>query len=77
MKFYNVKQMVLPNYKLGKAYAYLNQLRNGSKRDRSSAAAAFHEGQNYVRKDIIEELNRMSSAMHIIMCKYLAGEYDA
>ena len=23
-------------------------------------------------QDIIEELNRMSSAVHIIMCKYLA-----
>lgn len=77
MKFYNVKQMVLPNYSLGKAYAYLNQLRTAVRETEVSAAAAFHEGQNYVRKDIIEELNRMSSAMHIIMCKYLAGEYDA
>ncbi|MDD3279652.1 MAG: ATP-binding protein [Lachnospiraceae bacterium] len=76
MKFYNVKQMVLPSYTLGKSYALLNQLRTMVRETEVSAAAAFHEGQSYVRKDIIEELNRMSSAMHIIMCKYLAGEYE-
>lgn len=40
-----------------------------------AAATAFHEGREYTREDIIEELNRMSSAMHIVMCKYLAEAY--
>ena len=75
MKYYNVKQMVLPDYTLGRAYALLNQLRAAVRETEVAAAAAFHEGKTYTREDIIEELNRMSSAMHIVMCKYLAGEY--
>lgn len=77
MKYYNVKQMVLPSYSLGKAYALLNQLRTAVRETEVAAATAFHEGKKYERQDIIEELNRMSSAMHIIMCKYLAGNYGA
>lgn len=76
MKFYQIKQMVLPDYTLGKAYALLNQLRAEVRETEVAAASAFHVGKEYLRQDIIEELNRMSSAMHIIMCKYLAGEYS-
>lgn len=72
MKYYKVKQMVLPSYKLGKTYAMLNQLRAAVREVEVAAATAFHNGRNYEREDIIQELNRMSSAMHIIMCKYLA-----
>ena len=75
MKYYKVKQMLLPDHTLGKAYALLNQLRSAVRETEVAAAAAFHEGKSYTREDIIEELNRMSSAMHIRMCKYLAGEY--
>lgn len=75
MKFYKIRQMVLPDYTLGKAYAILNQLRAAVRETEVAAAAAFHEGKDYTRQDIIEELNRMSSAVHIIMCRYLAGEY--
>ena len=76
MKVYQIKQMVLPDYTLGKAYALLNQLRAAVRETEVAAASAFHVGKEYLRQDIIEELNRMSSAMHIIMCKYLAGEYS-
>lgn len=72
MKYYQVKQMVLPSYKLGKTYALLNQMRTAVRETEVSAATAFHNGKGYDRSDIIEELNRMSSAMHILMCKQLA-----
>lgn len=72
MKYYKVKQMVLPSYKLGKTYALLNQLRTAVRETEVAAATAFHNGKGYDRSDIIEELNRMSSAMHILMCKQLA-----
>ncbi len=75
MKFYKVKQMVLPDYTMGKEYALLNQLRTAVRECETSAASAFHIGGKYTRKDIIEELNRLSSALHIMMCKYLAGDY--
>ncbi|MGN0354137.1 MAG: ATP-binding protein [Muricoprocola sp.] len=72
MKYYQVKQMVLPSYKLGKTYALLNQMRTAVRETEVAAATAFHNGKGYDRSDIIEELNRMSSAMHILMCKQLA-----
>lgn len=75
MKYYKIKQMLLPDHSMGKAYALLNQLRSSVRETEVAAATAFHEGKAYTREDIIEELNRMSSAMHILMCKYLAGVY--
>ena len=75
MKFYNIKQMVLPDYTMGAEYALLNQIRTAVRETEVAACIAFHEGKKYVRTDIIEELNRLSSAMHIMMCKHLAGDY--
>lgn len=72
MKYYKVKQMVLPSYSLGKTYAMLNLLRAAVRETEVAAASAFNNGKGYDKADIIEELNRTSSAMHIIMCKYLA-----
>ncbi|MCI6173424.1 MAG: ATP-binding protein [Clostridiales bacterium] len=76
MKFYNIKQMVLPDYSMGTEYALLNQLRSSIRETEVAACSAFREGSKYTRSDIIEELNRLSSALHIMMCKYLAGQYD-
>lgn len=77
MKYYNIKQMVLPDYTMGAAYAMLNQIRAAIRETEVAACTAFHVEKKYVRGDIIEELNRLSSALHIMMCKYLAGEYEA
>ncbi|MEG2096556.1 MAG: ATP-binding protein [Pseudoflavonifractor sp.] len=74
-KFFGVQPMVLPDYTMGKDYALLNQLRAAVRETEVAAANAFREGTKYVRSDIIEELNRMSSALHIMMCMYLAGQY--
>ena len=71
------KQMVLPDYTMGAAYAMLNQIRAAIRETEVAACTAFHVEKKYVRGDIIEELNRLSSALHIMMCKYLAGEYEA
>ncbi|MDO5562643.1 MAG: ATP-binding protein [Synergistaceae bacterium] len=76
MKYFSVKQMVLPDYSLGKTYALLNQLRTDIRETEVAATRAFRLSRNvYDRKDIIEALNRLSSAVHIMMCKYLAEEY--
>ena len=40
-----------------------------------AGSIAFREGMKCTRSDIIEELNRLSSAVHIMMCMYLAGDY--
>ena len=54
----------------------LNQLRTDVRETEVADAEAFHNGAKYTRSDIIEELNRMSSALHIVMCRYLAGQYQ-
>lgn len=76
MKFYNIKQMILPDYTMGVEYALLNQLRVSVRETEVAACEAFHVDKKYIRGDIIEELNRLSSALHIMMCRYLAGQYD-
>lgn len=75
MKFYNIRQMLLPSYTMGRDYALLNQLRTAIRETEVAAANAFYDGFRFSRGDIIEELNRLSSALHIMMCKYLAGDY--
>lgn len=77
MKFYHIKQMVLPDYTMGKHYALINQLRTAVRETEEAAVTAFQQGTKYTRKDIVEELNRMSSALHIMMCMYLGGEYKS
>ena len=68
MKYYNIKQMVLPDYTMGTEYAMLNKLRTSIRETEVAACQAFHDGKKYIRTDIIEELNRLSSALHIMMC---------
>lgn len=76
MKYYNVKQMILPDYSMGKTYAMLNHIRTAVRETEVAAAQAFRIGTKCTKPDIIEELNRLSSSLHIMMCKYLAGQYS-
>lgn len=71
MKFFHVKYMRLPDYKMGIAYALLNQLRTAVREAEVMAVNAFKNGTNYERQDILEIFNRLSSAVHIMMCTYL------
>lgn len=77
MKYYNIKQMLLPEYSMGLSYSLLNLIRTSIRETEVSAVDAFKEKRKMERSDIIEELNRLSSALHIMMCKYLAGEYTS
>lgn len=76
MKFYNIKQMVLPDKDLGEAYARLNKLRTEIRETEIAAIDAYQEGRKVSHGEIIEGLNRLSSALHIMMCKFLAGMYN-
>lgn len=75
MKFYKIKQMLLPRYDMGIEYAQLNIIRTSIREAELIAVDAFMTISEFSRVDIIEELNRLSSALHIMMCKYLAGDY--
>lgn len=72
-KFFSVKPMTLPEYSMGSTYAGLNLIRTEIRQVELAAVEAFRNGRNVERTDIIEVLNRLSSAMHIIMCRYLQG----
>lgn len=74
-RFYGVEPMTLPEYAMGTEYALLNRLRTQVREAELSAVSAYHESEGFSREDIILALNRLSSAVHIIMCRYLAGEY--
>ena len=61
---------------MGKGFALLNSLRTAVRETEAVAVEAFREGARFTRGDLIEALNRMSSAVHILMCRYLAGQYQ-
>ncbi len=61
---------------MGLSYSLLNLIRASVREAEVLAVDAFKENRKLTRTDIIEELNRLSSALHIMMCKYLAGEYN-
>lgn len=77
MRFYKIRSMELPDYRMGLPYALLNQIRTAARETETAAVSAFRSGSAYTRRDIVEALNRLSSAMHIMMCKTLAGEYGS
>lgn len=75
-KYYRIKQMLLPDYSMGEAYARLNLIRTKVRQAETIGTKAFWTGRIYEHTDILEALNRLSSAVHIMMCKYLAGDYN-
>lgn len=75
MKYYKIKQLLLADYTMGIVYAQLNLIRASIRECEVLAADAFRINRKFERLDIIQELNRLSSALHIMMCRYLAGEY--
>ncbi|WP_242863708.1 ATP-binding protein [Anaerotruncus rubiinfantis] len=75
-KYYRIKQMLLPDYSMGEAYARLNLIRTKVRQAETVGTKAFWTGRTYEHTDILEALNRLSSAVHIMMCKYLAGDYN-
>mgnify|MGYP000105111857 FL=1 len=76
MKFYNIRQMIMPHYTMGEEYAILNQIRTAIRECEISAVNAYQIGTDFTHQDILEEFNRLSSALHIRMGKHLAGEYN-
>jgi len=67
----------VPDPKYGKVVAKLNLLRAQIRELEVSAVDAFYnkESKSVERSDIIMALNRMSSLLFIIMCKYMGGIY--
>ena len=63
----------IPDYRMGRLCVALNRLRTQVRETELSAARAFPDGE---RTDIIEALNRLSSAVYILFCRKLSAYYD-
>ena len=69
-KYFGIQHFV-PSKEQGVVSAYLNKLRTASRQAELSACRAF------LRMDLIHALNRLSSLFHVMMIKYLHGDYPA
>ena len=57
---------------MGRLAARLNLLRARTREAELAAERAFAEGE---REDILKAMNSLSSAVYILFCRLLAGEY--
>jgi Ethanolamine utilization cobalamin adenosyltransferase len=75
-KYFGVKH-VLPNPKFGMLYAEVNKLRAMTRQLEITAVEAFcsEEEDQCERLDITMALNRLSSLVYIIICKFIGGQY--
>lgn len=65
----------IPDYTMGKMAASINLLRTKVRETELAAAHAFMTSDGTEREDIIRGLNRLSSAVYIIFCRWLTGYY--
>ena len=75
-QFFGTKPMMLPSYLMGESFALLNELRASVREAELAAVAAFRTETGIERTDIITVLNRLSGALHIMMCREVSGYYD-
>lgn len=59
---------ILPDYKMGELMIGLNSIRSNT-REVEIVSTSLN------RDDILKSLNRLSSAVYVMMCRYLAGYY--
>lgn len=73
--FFGVEYMKLPDKSMGFIYAVLNELRAQARVAETAAVTAFRERPTPVQRQLLQTMNRLSSAFHILMCRELAGRY--
>jgi len=71
-KYFGVAVMNLPDCKLGRDYALLNTLRTAIRETELIAVDAFETEDGVSRGDIVLALNRLSSAVYVLMCQMIA-----
>lgn len=65
----------LPEYRMGRICAELNELRTFVREAELAAARAFMQGNECLRPDIAEAMNRLSSVIYILFCRQLTGRW--
>ncbi len=67
----------MPSCEMGEVMAYLNLIRAQIRECEISACEAFYdEFEGAIREDILKALNRLSSALYVMMCWLRAGRYS-
>lgn len=67
---------MLPNYKMGKSFVAVNLVRTASREVELAGMQAFTGADGTAtRPDLLRALNRLSSAVYIVMCRILGGHY--
>ena len=67
---------VFPSREMGATAAWMNSLRAQSREAETAAVDAFYRDGEMERVDLIEALNRLSSAFYTLECRCIAGEFD-
>ena len=70
-KYFGVAVLHLPDHKFGRDYALLNTLRTAIREAELSAVDAFETEDGVSRGDIVLALNRLSSAVYVLMCRMI------
>lgn len=73
--YFGVEQMLLPRSDMGVPYALVNELRALSRVAETWAVSAFQSRATPAQQQVLQAMNRLSSALHILMCRLLAGRY--
>ena len=74
--YFGVEYMKLPDHSMGFLYATLNELRAQARMAETVAVEALGDRPTPPQRDILQAMNRLSSAFHILMCRELAGRYS-
>lgn len=72
---FGVEYMKLPDKDLGFAYAVLNELRAQARVAETVAVEALADRPSPAQRQVLQTMNRLSSAFHILMCRVLSGWY--
>ncbi|MBO7682641.1 MAG: hypothetical protein J6T17_07830 [Clostridia bacterium] len=73
-QYYGVATMTQPDFTYGETYARLNLIRTELRLVEVAAVELFcgEEGKDPLRPDLLHLLNRLSSAVHCLMCRHLS-----
>jgi ethanolamine utilization cobalamin adenosyltransferase len=64
------------HYKMGALAAGINELRTQAREAELAACRAFETDNGLERPDIVKVLNRLSSALYVLMYRYLPEGYS-
>ncbi len=77
LTFFGVKAFTLPEAHHDRDFLRLNVLRTQARMAEIAAVEAFTTSEGLAQPEMVQALNRLSSAYHILMCRVLSGYYES